>query len=196
MKNMKKGWKDITLRMAIEIDQLGEMDDEIDLTINQMAIIRDTTIDEIEKLNPIELIEFVKEYDFMSTFPEPKQIKTFKKNKLRFGMTELTELKLAQMVDIEEYYSDGFLKNAHKILSVLYLRTKSYNFVNKKYTLEDYKQDSDRENMFLDMDMDFIWSNLLFFWTTAKIYMKDLEDYSVERVKILRGEMTNLINED
>jgi len=195
MKNMKKGWKDLTLRQAIEIDQLGDMD-EIDLTINQMAIIRDTTIDEIEKLNPIELIEFVKEYDFMGTFPEPKQIKTFKKNKLRFGMTELTELKLAQMVDIEEYYSDGFLKNAHKILSVLYLRTKSYNFINKKYTLEDYKQDTDRENMFLDMDMDFIWSNLLFFWTIGKIYMKDLEDYSVERVKILRGEMTDLMNED
>ena len=195
MKNIKKGWKDLTLRQAIEIDQLGDMD-EIDLTINQMAIIRDTTIDEIEKLNPIELIEFVKEYDFMGTFPEPKQIKTFKKNKLRFGMTELTELKLAQMVDIEEYYSDGFLKNAHKILSVLYLRTKSYNFINKKYTLEDYKQDTDRENMFLDMDMDFIWSNLLFFWTIAKIYMKDLEDYSVERVKILRGEMTDLMNED
>ena len=192
---MKKGWKDITLRMAIEIDGLGEMD-EIDLTINQMAINRDTTIDEIEKLNPSELINFVKEYDFMGTFPEPKQIKTFKKNKIRFGMTELTELKLAQMVDIEEYYGDGFLKNAHKILSVLYQPTKSYNFITKKYTLEDYKQDTNRENMFLDIDMDFVWSNLLFFWTIAAIYMKDLEGCSVERVKTLRQEMTNLMDED
>ena len=192
---MKKGWKDITLRMAIEIDGLGEMD-EIDLTINQMAIIRDTTIDEIEKLNPSELINFVKEYDFMGTFPEPKQIKTFKKNKVRFGMTELTELKLAQMVDIEEYYGDGFLKNAHKILAVLYQPTKSYNFITKKYTLEDYKQDTNRENMFLDIDMDFVWSNLLFFWTIAAIYMKDLEGCSVERVKTLRQEMTNLMDED
>ena len=32
-----KGWKDITLRMAIEIDQLGEMD-EIDLTINHSKL--------------------------------------------------------------------------------------------------------------------------------------------------------------
>ena len=192
---MKKGWKDITLRMAIEIDGLGDLD-EIDLTINQMAIIRDTTIDEIEKLNPSELINFVKEYDFMGTFPEPKQIKTFKKNKIRFGMTELTELKLAQMVDIEEYYGDGFLKNAHKILAVLYQPTKSYNFITKKYTLEDYKQDTNRENMFLDIDMDFVWSNLLFFWTIAAIYMKDLEGCSVERVKTLRQEMTDLMNED
>ena len=192
---MKKGWKDITLRMAIEIDGLGDLD-EIDLTINQMAIIRDTTIDEIENLNPSELINFVKEYDFMGTFPEPKQIKTFKKNKIRFGMTELTELKLAQMVDIEEYYGDGFLKNAHKILAVLYQPTKSYNFITKKYTLEDYKQDTNRENMFLDIDMDFVWSNLLFFWTIAAIYMKDLEGCSVERVKTLRQEMTNLMDED
>ena len=63
-----KGWKDLTLRQAIEIDGLGDLD-EIDLTINQMAIIRDTTIDEIEKLNPSELIDFVKEYDFMNTIP-------------------------------------------------------------------------------------------------------------------------------
>lgn len=191
---MKKGWKDLTLRMAIEIDQLGEMD-EIDLTINQMAIIRDTTIDEIEKLKPSELIEFVKEYDFMKTMPKPKLIKTFKSDK-RYGITELTDLKLAQMVDIEEYYGDGFLKNAHKILAVLYQPTKSYNIITKKYILEDYKQDTDRENMFLDMDMDFIWSNLLFFWSIGKIYMKGLEDYSVERVKTLKGEMGNLTEED
>jgi hypothetical protein len=191
-----KGWKDLTLRMAIEIDGLGEMDDEIDLTINQMAIIRDTTIEEIERLNPSELIEFVKEYDFMSTFPEPKEIKTFKKDGKRYGMNKLTELKLAQMVDIEECYGDGFLKNAHKILAVLYLPTKSYNPITKKYKLEDYKQDTDRENMFLDMDMNFIWSNLLFFWTIGKIYMKGLEDYSVEKVKTLRQEMTDLMNED
>ena len=193
MKN-KKGWKDITLRMAIEIDGLGEMD-EIDLTINQMSIIRDTTIDEIEKLNPVELIEFVKEYDFMNTIPEPKLVKTFKRDK-RYGITELTDLKLAQMVDIEEYYGDGFLKNAHKILAVLYQPTKSYNIITKKYTLEDYKQDTKREDMFLDMDMDFIWSNLLFFWTIAKIYMKDLGDYSVERAKILNQEMKKLTEED
>ena len=193
MKN-KKGWKDITLRMAIEIDGLGEMD-EIDLTINQMAIIRDTTIDEIEKLNPVELIEFVKEYDFMNTIPEPKLVKTFKRDK-RYGITELTDLKLAQMVDIEEYYGDGFLKNAHKILAVLYQPTKSYNIITKKYTLEDYKQDTKREDMFLDMDMDFIWSNLLFFWTIAKIYMKDLGDYSVERARILNQEMKKLTEED
>ena len=191
---MKKGWKDITLRMAIEIDGLGEMD-EIDLTINQMSIIRDTTIDEIEKLNPVELIEFVKEYDFMNTIPEPKLVKTFKRDK-RYGITELTDLKLAQMVDIEEYYGDGFLKNAHKILAVLYQPTKSYNIITKKYTLEDYKQDTKREDMFLDMDMDFIWSNLLFFWTIAKIYMKDLGDYSVERARILNQEMKNLTEED
>jgi hypothetical protein len=193
MKN-KKGWKDITLRMAIEIDGLGDLD-EIDLTINQMAIIRDVTIDEIEKLNPVELIEFVKEYDFMNTIPEPKLVKTFKRDK-RYGITELTDLKLAQMVDIEEYYGDGFLKNAHKILAVLYQPTKSYNIITKKYTLEDYKQDTKREDMFLDMDMDFIWSNLLFFWTIAKIYMKDLGDYSVERARILNQEMKNLTEED
>ena len=117
-----KTWKDITLRQAIEIDQLGEMD-EVDLIINQMAIIKDTTTDAIEALSPAEFIKFTEEYRFMGEIPEARNVKSFKKGGRIYQMVELTDINLAQMVDIEEYYTDGFLKNAHKILSVLYLPT-------------------------------------------------------------------------
>lgn len=192
-----KTWKDITLRQAIEIDQLGEMD-EVDLIINQMAIIKDTTTDDIEKLSPAEFIAFTKEYDFMGNIPTARQVKSFKKNGKLYQMVELQDINLAQMVDIEEYYTDGFLKNAHKILSVLYLPVKTKNIITRKIVLEEYKPDTEREEVFLNMDMEFIWQNLIFFWTIGQIYIKGSMDYLGEQVKTATEELrqaTSLDNE-
>jgi len=192
-----KTWKDITLRQAIEIDQLGDMDD-VELIINQMAIIRDTTTDEIEKLSPAEFIAFTKEYNFMGDIPKPRHIKSFKKNGKLYQMVELQEINLAQMVDIEEYYTDGFLKNAHKILAVLYLPVKTKNIITRKIVLEEYKPDPKREEMFLDMDMEFIWQNLIFFWNIGQIYIRDLMASSAGEMKTAMSNLkkaTNLDNE-
>jgi len=190
-----KTWKDITLRQAIEIDQLGEMD-EVDLIINQMAIIRDTTTDAIEALSPLEFAKFVEEYKFMGDIPKPKHIKSFKKNGKLYQMTELQEINLAQMVDIEEYYTAGFLKNAHKILSVLYLPVKTKNIITRKIELEEYKPDPKREEMFLDMDMEFVWQNLIFFWNIGQIYIKGLTDYSEDQVKTAMEELKSATSLD
>lgn len=176
-----KTWKDITLRQAIEIDQLGEMD-EVDLIINQMAIIKDTTTDAIEALSPAEFIKFTEEYRFMGEIPEARNVKSFKKGGRIYQMVELTDINLAQMVDIEEYYTDGFLKNAHKILSVLYLPVKTKNFITRKIVLEEYKADATREELFLDMDMEFIWQNLIFFWSIGQIYIKGMMASSEENL--------------
>jgi hypothetical protein len=189
-----KTWRDITLRQAIEIDQLGEMD-EIDLVINQMAIIRDKTIDEIEALSPLEFTKFVEEYKFMGEIPKAKRVKLFKREGKSYGMIELVDINLAQMVDIEEYYTDGFLKNAHKILSVLYLPVKKKNILTRGVVLEDYKADKEREDMFLDMDMEFVWQNMIFFWTIGQIYTKGLMDYSVEQVVMKTKELRKIKEE-
>lgn len=175
-----KTWKDITLSQAIEIGQLGEME-EIDLIINQMAIIRDTTTDQIESLSPSEFVKFVEEYKFMGEMPKAKRTKTFKKDGKRYQMVELTDLNLAQMVDIEEYYTDGLLKNAHKILSVLYLPVVKKGFMSKA-VLEEYKADKEREDMFLEMDMEFVWQNLIFFWIIGQIYTRGLMDSSADQI--------------
>ena len=190
-----KTWKDITLRQAIEIDQLGEMD-EVDLIINQMAIIKDTTTDEIERLSPAEFIAFTKDYNFMGKIPEARHVKSFKKGGKLYQMTELGEINLAQMVDIEEYYSDGFLKNAHKILAVLYLPVKTKNIITRKIVLEEYKPDPKREELFLDMDMEFIWQNLIFFWNIGQIYIKGSMDYLGEQVKTATEELRRATNLD
>lgn len=171
-----KSWIDITLKQAQELLNLGEMD-ELDLIINQMAIIKDTTIEDIESRTPKEIVHFANEYRFLSETPKPKLTRTFKKGGRRYGIIDFNELTLAQMVDIEEYYSDSFQMNIHKIMSCLYLETKSYNYLTKKYTLEEYKPSKEREDIFLDMDMQFIWENILFFYRIEQIYLKGMKDY-------------------
>ena len=180
-----KTWANITLRQAQELLNLGEMD-ELDLVINQMAIIRDTTIEEIEKLTPKELIDFTKEYEFLNKTPKPKLTKTFKKGGIRYGIMDFDKLTLAQMVDIEEYYADSFQLNMHKIMSCLYLETQSYNFITKKYKLKEYEPSKEREDIFLDMDMEFIWENILFFYHIEQSYLKGMKAF----LDKMKAEMT------
>lgn len=186
-----RGWRDITLRQAQELLNLGEMD-ELDLIISQMAIIRDTTNDEIEKLTPSEIIKFTEEYKFLNTTPVAKLTRTFKKGGKRFGIMNFNELTLAQVVDIEEYYEQSFNMNMHKIMSCLFLEVKSYNPFTKKYTLVDYKPSEDRENIFLDMDMQFIWENILFFYHIEQTYLKGMKDYLLKMKTQMKTQMSKV----
>lgn len=170
-----KSWKDITLRKAIELEQLGEMD-KLDLIINQYAIINDMTIEEVEKMTPNELLEKSKEYQFILNMPEAKKTEFVKVNGRKYGLVDFSKMSLAQMVDIEEYYNDGVVSNAHKILSVLMLPVKR-NIPFMKVQLEDYEADEVRENDILDLDMELVWGNLLFFYLIEMKYMKDLLGY-------------------
>jgi hypothetical protein len=182
---MNKGWKDITLRQAQEILNLGEMDDELDLIMYQMAIVLDTTIDVIEKLKPSEIVQFTQQYQFLNKIPAKKLHRTFKHSGKRWGIMNFNDITMAQMVDIEEYYADNFNQNMHKILSCLYLETTSYNYFTGKYKLKDYEPSKEREDMFLDMNMEFVWENILFFYHIEQIYLRGMKDYLNKEMEMM-----------
>lgn len=184
---MEKNWSNITLKQAQEISSLGEMD-ELELVINQMAIIRDTTIDVIEALEPKELITFIEEYHFLKELPKEKKTTNFKYKGNRYGLIDFSKMTLAQMVDIEEYYNDGLMKNIHKILSVVFLPIKFYNPITKKYSLEPYSVDKDREEVFLELDMEMVWGTTLFFYHIEQEYMRGLNSY-FQMIKVKQEKM-------
>lgn len=177
----QKSWKDIKLHQAQELLQLDK--EGIDLLVSQMAIVLDTDEAFVENLPFKKIQEFAEEYEFLQKTPDAKWIKTFKIEGKRFGMVPLNDLTLAQIIDIEEYWNDGYIKNLHKILSVLFLPVKSYNPITKKYKLQEYKPDEDIENLLLNTDMEIIWSNLLFFYHTEQIYLKGMKDYLEAELK-------------
>lgn len=187
-KEDKKGWKDITLRQGIELSEL-DIDDNWELVLNQMAIILDTTMDEIESKPAALVYEFINDYGFLKDLPDMKELKGFKSGGKNYRLIDLGSMSLAQMVDIEEYYKMGLVKNLHKILSVLYLPAKRNIF--GKWVIEEYKPDEERENVFLDMDMETVYGAILFFWVGVKTYLKGLTDY----FKMTDKEMKMILNQ-
>jgi hypothetical protein len=175
-----KSWKDINMRMGIELAQL-DIEDPVELLKMQMAIINDTDTSEIDRLPMAAMIEFTKEYAFISTIPEKKMTKTIKVDGKRYGLIDFDKMSMAQFVDIEEYYNAGLLNNLHKILSVIYLPIEKYNIFTKKYKLVEYEPSKEREDMFLDLDMEFIWSITLFFYHIVETYIKLIKSYSQEQ---------------
>ncbi len=157
----KKSWKDVKLRQAQELLQLEEKTG-LDLLISQMAIILDTDEGTIEDLPMTEITKFAEEWSFLNMDPVKKLTKTFKVGDTRFGMVELNELTLAQVIDIEEYWSQGWIENLHKILSCLFLPVKSYNRFTKKYELEKYKP-KPKPNHFEDICVGVLLATLILF---------------------------------
>jgi hypothetical protein len=182
-KGVVKSWKDVTLEQGIELSQL-DIEDSWELVTNQMAIILDTTMDEIENKPAALVYEFINDWAFIKEMPPMKELKHFKVDGQWYKLINLSEMTLAQMVDIEEYYKLGLMNNIHKILSVLYLPA-SKNLLGK-WTLSEYEPDEKRENIFLKMDMESIWGTTLFFWIGVQNYMSVFKDYlKMEEMKMM-----------
>lgn len=180
MNKKEKSWKDISLKMAIELIQLSPEND-LDLIVNRLAILKDQDPADIEKMTFEEITKEYKDWNFVGILPTERKDETFKWKGVRYGRVNFAKLSLAQMVDIEEFYAMGFIENVHNILSILYLPTKSYNIITKKYTLETYEFNQEVADSLLDIDFDFVYGNLLFFWTIAKVYTSSLKDYLIKK---------------
>jgi hypothetical protein len=173
-----KSWKDISLRKALKLMSLNETAyDQLDLIIKQMAILLDKTETQIELMEPKELFEFGDKFKFLGQLPKPKETKVIKVNGREYGLTELTRIKLAQMIDIEEYYNLGLEKSIAQILSVLYLPIKKRIPLTNRYTLEDYEPDNEREEDMLDVDMETMWGTILFFYRGVTEYSNAMKVY-------------------
>jgi hypothetical protein len=186
-----KSWKDITLRKAQKLESLPKGLDTLDLIINQFSILKDMEINEVERFTPNELVEKANELEFLKELPLPKKVDKVKVNGRKYKLIDFTKMSLGQMVDIEEYYNEGLVDNAHRILSVMFLPTKR-KFPYLKETTIPYEPDEVRENDMLDCDMETIWGTLLFFYLGEMKYTKDLLGYLEGTVQMRKEELNQL----
>lgn len=189
-----KSWKDITLRKAQRLESLPKGLDTLDLIINQFSILKDIEISEVERLTPNELVEKANELEFLKELPLPKKAERVKINGRKYKLVDFSKMSLGQMVDIEEYYNEGLVDNAHRILSVLFLPVER-KFPYLKETIKPYEPDEVRENDMLDCDMETIWGTLLFFYLGEMTYTKDLLAYLEGIVQMKEKEKLNQLKE-
>lgn len=185
MKAKKKSWKDIKLGTAMELMALEANSEEmegIDFIIEQLSILQDRDIAEIENQEPSKIFEDFDEWKFLNDLPKGKFIPFVEIDKQEYGMTPANKITLAQMVDIEEYYKNGLEKNIDKIFSILLLPVKEKSLFGKR-TLEEYEYDDERAAKMADLDMEFVWSNMVFFWNGVTEYIAAFLDFSKEAMK-------------
>ena len=186
--------EEITLRKAQKLESLPKDIDTLDLIINQFSILKGIEISEVEKLTPNELVEKANELEFLKELPLPKKADKIKVNGRKYKLVDFSKMSLGQMVDIEEYYNEGLVDNAHRILSVLFLPVER-KFPYLKETIISYEPDEVRENDMLDCDMETIWGTLLFFYLGEMKYTKGLLDYLEGAVQMKEKEILNQLRE-
>jgi len=184
MKLKLKTWKDIKLSVAQELLTLKveDFEDSLDFYIEQLAILEDKDPEAIKNLPVSDILQKISTYQFLKEYPKEQQFTSFKHNGKRFGMCRLNELTLAQMVDIEELVNLGIVANMHRVLAVIYLPMTYYNPITKNFKLAEYNGFESRESMFLELDMDWVYGNLLFFYRIVNLYMNNLKDSLMETV--------------
>lgn len=187
MKFKKKyDWSDISLYQIQEIDTLPEFDSKLDMMIEQLSILIDTDPYEIKKLPVEDLIREFKKWEFINETPQPKAHEKIKVNGVKYKLIDFDKMSLAQLVDIEEYVSDGIIKNAHKILSVLYLPYK--NILSKE--LKPYQPNKELEEGLKSLTLDVLYPTLVFFYHTVRIYLEGSQQSLEKKVEEMTMMMT------
>lgn len=164
-------WSDIKLYQIQEIDTLPEFDSKLDMMIEQLSILTDTDPYEIKKLPVDDMVSEFEKWEFINETPQPKAHEKIKVNGVKYKLIDFDKMSLAQLVDIEEYVSDGIIKNAHKILSVLYLPYK--NILSKE--LKPYQPNKELEEGIKSVTLDVLYPTLVFFYHIVQIYLVGLE---------------------
>jgi hypothetical protein len=161
-------WSDIQLYQIQEIDTLPDYDSKLDMMIEQLSILIDTDPYEVKKLPVEEMVKEFKKWEFINETPEPKAHEKIKVNGVKYKLVDFDNMSLAQLVDIEEYVSDGIIKNAHKILSVLYLPYK--NILSNE--LKNYEPNKELEEGLKSLTLDILYPTLVFFYHIVQVYLE------------------------
>tara|TARA_R100001530_G_scaffold134727_1_gene110180 strand:+ start:1232 stop:1852 length:621 start_codon:yes stop_codon:yes gene_type:complete len=87
--------------------------------------------------------------ELLSSLPEDELKHIIKLNDVEYGFhPKLSEITMGEWVDIDNYISNGFEDNLHKIMAILYrpIILKKGN----KYQIEPYEPNEERQKLFLD----------------------------------------------
>ncbi len=179
-------WSDIQLYQIQEIDTLPDYDSKLDMMIEQLSILIDTDPYEVKKLPIEEMVKEFKKWEFINETPEPKAHEKIKVNGVKYKLVDFDKMSLAQLVDIEEYVSDGIIKNAHKILSVLYLPYK--NILSNE--LKNYEPNKELEEGLKSLTLDILYPTLVFFYHIVQVYLEGSQQSLEMKIDKLAPMMT------
>jgi len=127
---------------------------------------------------------------------EPKLVRTFKMNGVRYGLIpNLEKMTFGEYIDLDDNIGD--YKTLHKAMAVLYRPITSE--VNDLYQIEEYKGTEDRAELFKELNMEIVGGVMLFFYHLAKECAKHILTFLTqmkEAQMTLPQEVSSLLSGD
>lgn len=160
-----KTWKDISIKQYIELYNLKEDEDGIELFINQIAIVKGITANEVENIPFTEFESLKNELKFLANEPAQTDLK---KEVVYNGQKyllkdDLTAFTLGEWIDLDTFNKDC-INNMHRILSVLYTKE-------GQLTYNPAVCDETAEIFFEKMDIETALAAFFFFYLFALNYI-------------------------
>ena len=116
MNNLPTSWNDITVNQFLDIMNL-----ETDISfymrqINILTIITNTSIEDYDDLDVIDLNKIINSIKFLNKLPT----NDFKKEINKMKLINLKNLTLGEYIDLDYYFSENCFENLPKICAILY----------------------------------------------------------------------------
>lgn len=113
-------WDDITVDQFMELKSLDYEDQRDELTM--ISILLDIPYSSLEDLDIMEFQKYTSGLDFVQKPLNNKPTETIIIKQHQFYKLPFTKLTLGEFVDLEHYFTNDYIQNLPKILSVLYRR--------------------------------------------------------------------------
>ena len=147
--------------------------------IHILNILTGCPIKELKKINHSELKTLAKYCYRGIQAPDDTFYKTFEFKGTKFGfIPNLSQLKTGEFVDLDDWYSEGIIKNLHKIMSVLYRELKwTKDFLGEfRWDIEEYDSNTHKaqSEAFKELPFKYVTGASVFFWRFGKEFMTDM----------------------
>lgn len=148
--NLPNSWKDVKLYQYQDLVNLNsEGKGVFEKYIEYLSILTDTESEEWEDLDIEEVSVIIRNLEWLKKAPSSNY-----KTKINdLTLINLNTLTLGEYIDIDYFIGDGVFKNFHKILAILYKKTKIDEWGEIKFEPYSFNLDA-RSEIFLDESID------------------------------------------
>lgn len=188
-------WKDITIKKYLEIHTINEkITDSLEREIHLIACIKDTTYEEIEKMNLKDLTKESASLSWMQELPSSKIPLFFKFKGSRYQATIITqEMTAGQFIDFTTVCNNVKKEElVYQMASLIACMVKRKKLMWKlpfvKYEYEGY----DKYN-FEDLPMSIAYPYFVFFCNVLTNLLPAMENYSKSIIKKQMKEIKKIL---
>lgn len=181
-----KSWAGVTIQQFKDLSKLDKSD-ELDFSINTIAIICGMTVDEVESLPIAKIKEITNSLAWMNKMPE-KFVNDFKLNGVKYIVDpSIQKISAAQYIDLNEYVKKGVTENLDNIMTVFCFPTSGiFRKKPSKYG-QGYSLKATAELFNEQLTMDVCYPLSLFFCKLLNKSTPIIKDYLEKELEKLKA---------